>query len=139
MILYCVSIALLYARLSRAPEFSKNGAIISFAGIGSMVYSCLTMTPLHDLMVTISFAFSFVAVLALLRSLYAVGETVAFVTGCICLAVFIGSGIIYYTGQFTVALPWAQRILQGLFTVWLLHLDFRFPREVLVSATGANR
>jgi hypothetical protein len=140
VILYCVSVALVYARLARTAEFSKNGSIISIAGIGSMVYSCLTMTPLHDLMVTISLAFSFVAVLALLHSLYALGETVPLLAGCICLAMFIGSATIYYTGQFTVALPWAQRIIQGLFTVWLLSLDFGFPRRVaLVSATEANR
>ena len=57
VLVFCVSIALVFERLARTVRFSRRAKVIRIAGIGSMVYSALTITPMHDLMVTISVGF----------------------------------------------------------------------------------
>jgi hypothetical protein len=128
MLFFCVSIALVFVRLSHAVEFSKNSNVISIAGIGSMVYASLTFTPLHDLMVTISLIFFLIAVLALTRALYVSREMGFFVAGCVCLVVLVASATIYYTGHYVSMLPWTQRISFALYAIWLVSLDCGFPR-----------
>ena len=128
MLCFCVSIVLVFERLARAVEFSKNSKVIRIGGIGSMIYALLAMTPMHDLMVTISVTFFFVAALALMQALYAHRERGFFAAGCICSAVLAASVTIYYTGHFVSVLPWAQRAVFVLFTLWLVSLDYCFPR-----------
>jgi len=99
-----------------------------------MVYSSLVVTPMHDLMVTISIPFFVVAVLALLRVLYASREAGFLVTGTAVLALLVVSVIIYYTGQFTSVLPWTQRSLFALFAAWLLTLDIGAPNLRLAQS-----
>jgi hypothetical protein len=123
-----LSLALVFERLARAAEFSKNAKLLRIGGIGSMVYSALTITPMHDLMVTISLLFFLVAVLTLLRGLHFGGERRFFVAGSVCLGLFIASGTIYYSGRYGFVLPWAQRVTYGLFALWLVALDGVFPR-----------
>ena len=125
--IFCVSIAFVFDRLARAVGSSATSKAIRIGGIGSMVYSSLVVTPMHDLMVTISIPFFVVAILALLRVLYASREAGFLVTGTAVLALLVVSVIIYYTGQFTSVLPWTQRSLFALFAAWLLTLDIGAP------------
>ncbi len=128
VLFFCVSIALVFVRLAHAVEFSKNSKVITIAGIGSQVYASLTITPMHDLMVTISSIFLLVAVLALTQALYVNREIGFFVFGCVCFVVLVASATIYYTGHYVSVLPRAQRAWLVLFTVWLMSLDRNFPR-----------
>ena len=124
VIFFCVSIALVFERLAHAGEFSKHSNTIRIGGIGSMIYASLTFTPLHDLMVTISLLFFLVAVFALTRALYTRRETGLFVTGCLCLVVLVASATLYYTGNYVLVLPWAQRISFAVFAIWLVSLQY---------------
>ena len=128
VLFFCMSIALVFARLARAVEFSKNSKVIRIGGIGSMVYASITITPMHDLMVTISLIFFLIAVLALIQALYVSREIGFFVSGCVCLVVLVASAAIYYTGYYVSVLPWAQRVSFALFAIWLVSLDCGFPR-----------
>ncbi len=134
MLFLCVSIALLFERLARTVEFSKNAKVIRIAGIGSMVYAFLAITPMHDLMVTISLIFFLIAVLMLTRALYISREIGFFVVGCVCFVVLVASATIYYTGQYVSLLAWAQRVTFALFVIWLVSLDYGFPRIPLQEA-----
>jgi len=131
VLLFCVSIALVFERLARALEFSRYSKFIRIAGIGSQVYAALTVTPMHDLMVTISFIFMLVAVLALIVALYFNRDIPFFAVGCVCLLVLVASAVVYYTGRYSSILPWAQRSWLTFFAFWLVCLDFRFPRARL--------
>jgi lysylphosphatidylglycerol synthetase-like protein (DUF2156 family) len=137
VLVFCVSISLVFVRLAHAVQFSKNSKVITIAGIGSQVYASLTITPMHDLMVTISSVFMLVALLALTQTLYASRERSFFVFGCACLIVLVASATIYYTGHYVSVLPWAQRVWLVLFTVWLLSLDRSFPRIRLQDSEKA--
>ncbi len=128
VLIFCVSIAWVFDRLARADEFSKDAKLIRIGGIGSMVYSAFTITPMHDLMVTISIVFFLIGVVPLTRALYVGRESLFFTAGCGCLAVFVASATIYYSGIYTSVLPWAQRASYSLFAGWLVALDYRFSR-----------
>ena len=123
IVLFCVSIALIFERLTHAVEFSKHSRVIRIAGIGSMVYASLTFTPIHDLMVTISLILFVIAVFALTRTLYVSHNLGLFVSGCVCFAALIASAAIYYTGHYVSLLTWAQRITFALFALWMVSLE----------------
>jgi len=129
LLIFCVSLAPVFVRLARAEEFSKDAQFIRIGGIGAMVYSALTFTPMHDLMVAISLVFLLAAMVPLARRLYVNREVRFFAAGCVCLAVLISSATIYYTGILVFLLPWAQRLSFSLCALWLVLLDNRFPRE----------
>lgn len=126
--IYCLSIAVVFARLGCAVGPSHNAKAIQIGGIGSMVYSAFTPTPMHDLMVTISCVFLAVALVALLYVLYARRVMGFFVAGMACFLLFAASVTIYYSGRGGVVLPWAQRTLFTLFAVWLVALDLKLQR-----------
>jgi len=131
MLFLCVSIALVFERLAHAVEFSKNSKVIRIAGIGSMVYASLTFTFMHDLLVTISLIFFLIAVCALIQALYVSREIGFFIAGGLCFVVLVASATIYYTGYYVSVLPWAQRATFVLFAIWLVSLDWGFPRNHL--------
>jgi len=131
MLLFCVGIALVFARLARAPEFSKVSKAIRIGGIGSMVYAALACTPMHDLMVTIAFLFFLVAVLALLWALPILGERTLFICGCLCSAVLVVCATAYYAGDYGGLLAWTERASFAVFAAWLFLLDGRFARHRL--------
>ncbi len=137
VILFCLSIALIFDRLARTGLFAKYALVIRISGIGSMVYSCLVITPLHDLMVTISVVFLVVAATTLVLALLAHREFGFSVAGICCLALLAGSATVYYSGLLNSILPWAQRVTHAAFAVWLVALDFKFPRAHLSSANSS--
>jgi len=84
---------------------------------------------MHDLMVTISLLFLLAAVISLLRGLYVNREISFLIAGIVSLVVLVASAMIYYTGLFVSVLPWEQRLSFGLLTIWLMSLDWVFPRQ----------
>ncbi len=139
VVLFCVSLTFVFSRLAKYPEFAKNSKVINIGGIGSMVYASLTITPMHDLMVTISLVFLVVALVALMRALYANRETCFFIAGCVCFVVLVLSAAVYYASLFVIVLPWAQRVSFGMLTAWLVALDFALPRTSDVASRGGRR
>ena len=133
VLIYCASIAVVFVRLARAVGSSRISNVIRIAGIGSMVYSSLVITPMHDLMVTISIPFFVVAMLALLWVHYERRIIGFLITGIVCFVLLLTSVTIYYSGHFVSVLPWAQRTLFALFAIWLISLDLRAPRLRLVE------
>lgn len=123
LLIFCTSIALVFERL--AHTFAENATLIRIGGIGSMVYAAFTLTPMHDLMVTIALIFFLLAALAILHALYHNRALGFFVAGCLCLAVLVASAVIYYTGYYISMLPWAQRVSFALFAIWLVALDHK--------------
>ena len=133
VVLYCLSLAAIFERLGRTTDFSKYSMIIRIGGIGSMVYDALAITPLHDLVVTISLAFFIVAVLPLLWTLYVGRHLKLLFAGIGCLILLFASATMYYTGLFGALLPWSQKVLFALNAGWLVALDWYFPRPVRSS------
>lgn len=55
--IYCVGLAELFRQLAKGMAATGHGRWVLMFGIAAMVYSALTVTPMHDLMVTITLGF----------------------------------------------------------------------------------
>ncbi len=130
VLLFCLSNATIFVRLSGRIEFSQQSRVIQIGGVGAMVYSGLTITPIHDLMVTISIGFILVAGCSLASCLFSNRMLSLFLMGCTCIVLLIASAILYYTGQFGSILPWAQRLSYLLFAAWIISIDWSRGRPV---------
>jgi hypothetical protein len=94
VVLFCLSTSAIFIRLARLAIFAREAKTIRIAGIASAVYSALTITPMHDLMVSISLVFGLIASVALVIGLGRGGENRFFAGGCLCLAVMVASAML---------------------------------------------
>lgn len=108
----------------------KSANWVRIGGIGSAVYSAFTVTPLHDLVVSVSLLFLLVAIVTLLLALSQAPKKAPWITGLGCLIVLIATATSYYTGALNSLLPWGQRISFGMLTVWLVALDWSLASEL---------
>lgn len=136
VVVFCVSLALIFWRLSKREIFAKDRVVLQVGGIGSSVYSAFTITPLHDLVVSISMIFFIVAMVALLRRLRAGGQSHFYLAGWGCFVLLLLSAISYYTGWMNSLLPWGQRISFSCLTLWLVLMDWKLPERSLNSSCG---
>lgn len=137
VLIYCLCLGVIFHQIARAPFLGKYANWVRIAGIGSAVYSAFTITPLHDVVVSISLLFFLVAIVTLLLALCRSGKTTLWITGLGCLVVLIASATSYYTGALNSLLPWGQRISFGMVTVWLVTLDWSLasgPRTKLPAS-----
>jgi hypothetical protein len=130
MFLLCLSYAFIFRGVSRRSQSQLQKKIIEIGGIGSAAYTFLVVTPMHNLMITISLLFFLTAVLAALQLLYTEQQTVLFAAGLICLAVMLISCVMYYGNVFFSALPVAQKLTFVLFAGWLLALHYKMFNAV---------
>lgn len=118
----CLSaaIGLLFYQLSVVAPSGAHAKLIQIGGIASAVYQSLTPTPMHDLMVTLSFFSFLVAAGALAHWLYLRRAGLLLLLGVLSLAVLGVSGALYFTGSFGSALSVGQKISLFFCTAWLL-------------------
>ena len=128
VLLFCVSLATVFGRLAKLSIFSDSSKFIRIGGIGSQVYAAFTITPMHDVMVTISLVFLLVALIPMVRSLFIGGEKRFSVVGCVAVGLLGISAAIYYSSHLVTVLPWAQRVSFGISAGWLVALDLNLPR-----------
>lgn len=120
MLIFCVSIAVVFQCISRKAPSLAMGKSIQIAGIGSMVYAFLAVaTPIHDLFVSIAVLFFLVAVLVCLQMLNATSQRGLVLAGALCLVSFGASAVMYYGNVLFDWLPIAQKLTFVVFTSWL--------------------
>jgi hypothetical protein len=78
------------------------------------------MTPMHDLVVTISFVSSLIAAAAVMHYLYLRRAHSLLLFGGLSLAAQGVAAVLYYSGHFGTALSLDQKIGLALCTGWLL-------------------
>jgi len=89
-----------------------------------MVYASLTVTPMHDLMVTIAFVFFVVAVSAILHSLYVERHLGLFMLGLVCVSPPLTNAVLYYGNILGGMLPIIQKAGSVAYIVWLFTLYY---------------
>jgi len=125
MFLLCLSYAFIFGSVSRRSRSKFEKKAIQIGGIGSAVYTFLVVTPMHNLMITISLLFFITAVLTTLHFLHTERQTVLFAAGFVSLAVMLISCVMYYGNVLFSALPIAQKLTFALFAAWLLALHYK--------------
>lgn len=123
--------AILFYVVSSQTKSVFHKKTIQIAGIGSTVYLGLTVTPMHDLMVSIALVFFLVLMFAVLHMVYFENHFRLFLIGMVCLGLQLGGAVIYYGKLFLEVLPLVQKTSLVLTVVWLLGVQFRKQGKVL--------
>ena len=117
--------AVLFQFLSSEAKSAFHKKTIQIGGIGSMVYAAFTVTPIHDLMVDIAFVFFLAMMFAVLHMIYGERHFRLFSLGILCLAILLGSAVIYYGNILFDFLPSVQKVSYILTLAWLFAVQFR--------------
>lgn len=120
LLCYSAALGLLLYRLSIFAPTRVHKKILQIAGIASVVYSSFAMTPMHDLVVTISFVSFLIAAAAVMHFVYLRGAYSLLLLGGLSLAAQGVAAVLYFGGYFGTALSLAQKAGQTLCTGWLL-------------------
>ena len=120
MLMLTASIGVMFKRISTTVTSRAHRKTIEIAGIGAVVYSFLIVTPMHDLMVTISLAFSFVALLVTTHVLYIGRRWRLFAWGALSIALLATAATMYYGNLRFDALPVMQKLSFASCIGWVL-------------------
>jgi hypothetical protein len=123
MLVFCVSVAILFVVLSRRTGSLVHRKTLEIGGIGSMVYAFLVVTPMHDLLVSISLLFFIPAMLAAIHLMYVERRFTLFWVGLMCLGVLLVTATMYYGNLHWHLLPLAQKATFVACIGWLLTLQ----------------
>lgn len=131
---FCIGVAAVFHRLSLRAASRRVGKTIQIAGIGSMVYAFLVVTPMHDVLVGVSLAFFLVAMLAVYRLLWSEGRLGLMAAGVVCLAGTLWNAALYYGPFQQDPLPVVQKGSMLLWVTWLCVLYFSPGRRTPVTS-----
>jgi hypothetical protein len=139
MLIFCVSIGVLFRNISRKGKSKFHRRTIEIAGIGTAIYAFLVVTPMHDLLVSIALLFFVVAVLATLHMLYTDRHVWLFWVGMICLTSLLMSAVMYYGNVLFGVLPVVQKLSFAACVGWLLALHYAKFRAEGDGNVGSNK
>jgi len=122
--LFCAGMAVLFHLLSNQTNSASHKRVIQIGGIGSMVYGAITVTPMHNLMVTISLLFFLAAVFAVLHTLSLQRDIRLFSLGLFCVVILLTTAALYYGNLLPTVLPLAQKTSFVLCTGWLFAVQY---------------
>jgi hypothetical protein len=108
--LLCVSLGVMFKRISIRVQPRVHRKTIEIGGIGSAVYGFLVVTPIHNLMVNIGLLFSLAALLATTHALYLERRWSLFGWGAICISLALLGAAMYYGNIFFNFLPVVQKV-----------------------------
>jgi hypothetical protein len=134
--MYCAGMAELFRQLAAGMAPARHAKWVQISGIAAMVYSALTVTRMHDLMVTISFGFTVAADVVLLDWLWRRRQLPQWIAGIANLVVLFIVAFVYYGEVGMVALPTLQKLTFLSSTTWLLWLH-KSSATSLSSSTPA--
>ena len=125
LVLLCASMSLLFHLISRLAETRVQHDAIQIGGIGSQVYSLLTATPLHNLMVNITVVFFMVAIIAIASMLFRKQNYRLAIFGVTCIVMNLGSVSLYYAGTYAELWGVFQKLSFIVTTTWLVAVHLR--------------
>lgn len=122
--IFCVSMGVVFKSISRRGKSRFHKKTIEIAGIGSMVYAFLVVTPMHNLLVGVGLLFFVTAMLVTLHMVYLEGRSGLLYAGIVCLALPLCNAVMYYGNVLYGFLPIVQKTSAAMWVGWLLALQF---------------
>lgn len=123
--LFCSSIAIVFNSLARCGPTRFHRKTIQIAGIGSMVYAALTVTPMHNALVGVALLFYVTAMVTIFHQLYVERSFGMLGAGIVCLAPTLLNATMYFGGYLYGFLPIVQKLSLVLWVPWLFVLSLR--------------
>jgi hypothetical protein len=128
VLVFCASIAIIFNTIATSCPSPFHRKTIQIAGIGSMVYTALVVTPMHDLLVGVALIFFVTAMVTIFHSLYRERRLAMLCAGVTCLALTLSNATMYYGDLFYGFLPIVQKVSLALWVSWLFGLVFAEPQ-----------
>ena len=122
VLLFCLSIAVVFATIARKGPTRFHRDTIQIGGIGSMVYAALAVTPMHDLMVGLALLFFMTAMVTIFHWLYLGRRFGMLGAGVVCLAMTLSNATMYYGEVLYGFLPIVQKLSLISWVSWLLSI-----------------
>ncbi|MBX2821820.1 MAG: hypothetical protein KTR29_19135 [Rhodothermaceae bacterium] len=119
---FCVSMGVVFKRISQRTTSRLHKKTIEIAGIGSMVYAFLVVTPMHDVLVGVALVFFVVAMLFTLHMVYLERRFWMLFAGIVSLGIPLINAVIYYGNVLYGFLPIVQKMGVFMWAGWLLVL-----------------
>ena len=129
ILIFCVSMAVVFKSISSRAKSRFHKTTIEIAGIGSMVYALLVVTPMHNLLVGVALLFFVTAMLATLHMVYLEGRSKMFYAGIVCLALPLCNAVMYYRNVLYGFLPIVQKLAMAMWVGWLFAVQFAKSKE----------
>ena len=119
---FCVSMGAVFKRVSQRATSRLHKKTIEIAGIGSMVYAFLVVTPMHDVLVGVALVFFVVAMLFTLHMVYLERRFWMLFAGVVSLVIPLINAVMYYGNVLYGFLPIVQKMGVFMWAGWLLVL-----------------
>jgi hypothetical protein len=136
MWIFCVGIAELFRQLADRMMSTWHGKWVRIFGIAAMVYAALTVTRMHDLMVTIASVFTVLADVVLLDWLWRRRQMPQCIAGIATLALLLVASFIYQRQVAWAVLPTLQKLVFLCSVGWLFWIHKRRDVPLARSASA---
>ena len=108
VIVLSLSMAIVFATIAKRGPTPFHRSAIQIGGIGSMVYTALVVTPMHDTMVAVALLFFATAMVTIFHWLYVERRFGMLGAGLVCLSLTLGNATMYYGDVLYGFLPIVQ-------------------------------
>jgi hypothetical protein len=135
VLVFCASMAIVFNTIARSAPSRFHRKTIQIAGIGSMVYTGLVVTPMHDLLVGVALLFFVTAIVAIFHRLYLERRFGMLSAGGVCLALILCNATMYYGEVIYGFLPIVQKVSLVSWVSWLFGLSL-MDSQAMKRATG---
>ncbi|MEN8789225.1 MAG: hypothetical protein ABF293_08290 [Flavobacteriaceae bacterium] len=112
------------------PKKGFNQKVMWISGILSLGTTFFLSTGTHDITVRVAGSLGTLAFLSLFVELFRVGLARLFITGILCLIIFLINYYIYETGRHIEALPIIQKITFAAFISWFAVLNLAMISKI---------
>ena len=124
-----LSFAIFFIHFSAKIPYRTASNIIKYAGILTMIFTFLVVTPLHDLMILIGITFCLICYFYITFFVLKSKLHLLKILSVITLLVMYLCSYIYFTKQYLIYLPLIQKVSYILNLIWILSLEY-FTTEV---------
>lgn len=131
MFFLCLSFALFFIRFTKSIPSKSGQLVIKYAGVASMIFAFLTVTPLHDLMISISASLALITIFYITIFLFKTDQNSLKILGVITLIISYFSTYIYFTQNFIDLLPLMQKITLLINLSFVLSVEYLLHQKVL--------
>jgi hypothetical protein len=122
VLIFCLSMGVVFNGVAKRASTRWHRKTIQIAGVGSMVYAALVVTPMHDALVGVALLFFVTAMVAIFHWLYLERRFGMLAAGIACISLTLSNATMYYGDLLYGFVPVVQKISIFLWVLWLLGL-----------------
>lgn len=124
MLFLCSSFALFFIEFSKRIPTKGAAGIIKYFGFGGMLSAFLTVTPYHDIMITLAATLMLVSMFYITIFVFKSKRVFFKILSVVCLLIYYCCLYIYYTRSYLEILPIVQKLNLLVGIIWMICLHY---------------